>query len=720
MNNLGGLKHVAFVAGVCLSLALAGCSQPEKSETRVSDSQNGSAGAMQQEEKDNFLWLEDVESPKSLDWVKDRNATTLTRLESDPRFATFQEDALSILNAQDKLSYVGIRGEYVYNLWTDENAVRGLWRRMPYADYVAGKDQWELLLDIDKLGKEEGKSWVYKGVSCLAPDYNRCIMRLSDGGKDAMYLREFDLSTKTFIEDGFSLGEAKGSVTWVNKDELLIVSAFNENERTDSGYGRIIKRWKRGQAYADAVNVLEAKQDDVFLFPLRFGAENPTFILQIGKTFYESDYYLYDNGSATKLDLPNDIGIEALLHGQLIALLRSDGFGFKQGDLIALDLNDLSAPAKAVFTPSAKQSIRGISQYGKNKLVMLMLEDVKGQAKLLDYQQGKWQATPVALPEKGTAGLMTSDDTFERAMFIYEDFLTPESIYVQEGNQSPSVIKRSPKRFNADDLAFEQRFATSKDGTQVPYFIVHKKDIKLDGKNPTLLYGYGGFEISLTPNYSSLLGKLWLEKGGVYVLSNIRGGGEYGPAWHQAALKLNRQRAYDDFFAIAEDLIAKQYTSPEHLAIKGGSNGGLLMGAAFTQRPDLFNGVVCAVPLLDMLRYHTLLAGASWMAEYGNPEDPEMRAFIKTYSPYQNLHKDKTYPEVLFITSTKDDRVHPGHARKMAAKMMEMGHPILYFENMEGGHAASADNRQVAARLSMEYVYLWQKVGAQAEAESAK
>ena len=667
-------------------------------------------------EEDPYAWLEEVEGERAISWVKDQNKVSADRLKASPMHSLYKKQALAIMNDKDKLPYVRIRGPYVYNLWRDENSVRGKWRRMPLESYLAGKADWELLLDVDALGKKEAKSYVFKGATCFKPDYERCLLSLSDGGKDSKYLREFDVKTKTFVKDGFQLGEAKGSASWLDQDTVLIASAFNKEDQTASGYGRRLYRWRRGESYDQAKLVLEAEKDDIFVWSSvehRQG-QAPLVLVGVAKTFYQTDYYAYKDGKTQKLKLPNDIRLSGVIDDRLIFSLKTDGLGQKQGDLVAVQLDQLlsgkAEVAELIFRPTESQAVTFVKKSG-NHLLLFYLDDVRGRAVRFSLVDGAWNSVPVPMPETGTVGLMTSDEDKPRALVTYQDFLTPTTVYYLDlEKMKTQAIRSAPQKFDAAGLKIEQYFAESKDGTRVPYYVVHKKDLKFTGDNPTLLYGYGGFEISLTPRYSGVLGKLWLEQGGVYVLANIRGGGEFGPKWHQAALKEKRQKAFDDFIAVAEDLMLKKVTNADHLAIKGGSNGGLLMGTMLTQRPDLFKGVICEVPLLDMIRYHKLLAGASWVAEYGNPDDVNMRSFLLSYSPYHNLKADQSYPEVFFVTSTKDDRVHPGHARKMAAKMLDMGHQVLFYENIEGGHGVAADNLQMAERVALQYVYLWTKL----------
>jgi prolyl oligopeptidase len=668
-----------------------------------------------------YRWLEDVEGDKALDWVRRQNQKTLDELRGDPRFAEMKEDALELVSDQERLPQVRIRGDYVYNLWRDDNAKRGLWRRMPWEDFIAGSDSWETVLDVDALAQQEGQSWVWQGATCLKPDYRRCLIYLSPGGSDAAHVREFDLVDKKFVVDGFQIPEAKTSVAWYDRDHLLVSTALFPDSQTDSGYGRRVQLWQRGEPLQKAPVLLEGEASDVSVRPfvLYDGSQQYTFLSR-SVSFFRQQLHVFDGHAVQATGLPTHLNIEGLIQGQLIATLRESDFGYQQGDVIAIELAPLLADqtvtARRIFQPSARQAVSYISQTADDLLVFY-LDDVQSKLARIEPvakadQKVSWQQREVNLPGQGTLSLMSADEDSQRVLLSYQDFLTPPSLLqLAEGGLTTSVVRRQPARFETAGLEVDQAFATSADGTRVPYFIVTQSQRDgAAGPAPTLLYGYGGFEISLTPRYSATLGRLWLEQGGTYVLANIRGGGEYGPRWHQAALQENRQRAYDDFIAIAEDLISRGITSADRLSIEGGSNGGLLVGAVTMQRPELFKAVICQVPLLDMLRFHKLLAGASWMGEYGNPDVPEQAEYLRSYSPFHNVQRESSYPEMFFVTSTKDDRVHPGHARKMAAKMMDYGHKVYYFENIEGGHSASADLVQQAERTALEYTYLWRQL----------
>lgn len=670
------------------------------------------------------LWLEDVEGTEALAWVTAQNERTLAALEADPHYAAFETDALAVLNSSERIPYGTVRDGSVYNFWQDETNVRGLWRRTPLASYATDAPAWETVLDFDKLAKDEGANWVYKGADCLRPaDAGgewRCMVSLSDGGKDAVVNREFSLKTKSFIEGGFVTPEAKQGLAWAGPDTLLIATDWGEGSLTQSGYPFVVKRWQRGTPLESAVELVRGKDTDVGVWPMSMKLEDGRILQGAvqSETFFTQKYFWFPEGETAPVQwpLPLKVSLSGVYKGQLLFSIEQDWApegqaAFKAGDLLAFDLDTFLEtralpPVTLVFRPSQTQAVNGVA-VAKGGALLSISDNVVGKVLRLEPSASGWTTQPVELPGSGQVGIAFADDE-ETAVFLnYEDFLTPSSLlnYDITTGQVTS-LKSLPAKFDATGLKVEQFFATSTDGTKVPYFIVHREDMKLDGSTPTLLYGYGGFQVSMNPGYSPVSGRLWLEQGGAYVLANIRGGGEFGPNWHQAGLKQNRQRIYDDFISVGEDLVARGVTSPEHLGIMGGSNGGLLMGVMLNQRPDLWNAVVVQVPLLDMMRYHLLLAGASWVDEYGSPDVPEERAFLETISPYQNFDASKPYPVPFFVTSTKDDRVHPGHARKMAKRFEEAGLPFLYFENMDGGHAAAADQTARAKRSALEYTYL--------------
>ncbi|MFC0349545.1 prolyl oligopeptidase family serine peptidase [Undibacterium danionis] len=675
----------------------------------------GANSAMAQSD-DKHQWLEDVGGDKALDWVKARNQESRQKLDSDAGFLKLRSDLQVILDSKDRIPGIQKIGNAVYNFWMDAEHPRGVWRKTSMAEYRKPQPKWETVLDIDAIAKAENENWVFKGSQCREPENDRCIINLSRGGADAVTIREFDLKTKQFVKDGFALPEAKMNVSWRDKNTLFIGTDFGAGSLTDSGYPRIVKEWTRGTPITTAKTIFEGQKEDISVSAGRASHRGITHeIVNRAVTFYTSEVFLMRGSKLQKLDLPARTGYE-FFGKQLIVTPNetwtTGGKTYPQGSVLTIDFESFLKGDRnftVLFQPTENVSFTGLAST-KNFLLMQLLQDVKSKLVELKFSKGKWEARNVDLPTMGAVGISPLDaDKSDEYLLNYSDYLTPSVLQLAKaGSDQRELLKSAPSFFDASPYQTVQRFATSKDGSKIPYFMVHRKDIKLDGNNPTLLYGYGGFQVSLTPSYSGGIGKAWLEKGGVYVVANIRGGGEYGPRWHQAALKQNRQRAYDDFAAVAEDLISSKITTPKHLGAMGGSNGGLLAGVALTQRPDLFNAVVSQVPLLDMQRYNKLLAGASWMGEYGNPDVPAEWDYIKQYSPYHNVKAEVKYPNVLFITSTRDDRVHPGHARKMAAKMLEQGHQnVWYYENIEGGHGGAANNAQRADMSAITYSFLW-------------
>ena len=674
---------------------------------------------------EDHLYLEEVLGETALNEVKGWNKRTLDRLKADPRYKTFYNDALEILNSKDKIPYVSYRNDEVHNFWQDADHVRGVWRKSTLDSYLSDGTTWETVLDFDKLAKDEDKNWVYKGNSCLTPENELCFVNLSDGGKDAVIRREFNTKTKTWVDDGFITAESKGTMSWLDQDRMVIGVDFGAGTLTDSGYPMIAKLWKRGTPLSSAIEIGRGEKTDVGYWPgvYELSDGRREIVVSRSVTFYDSETFWFPVkdgkvGKGIKFPIPAKANLGGEYKGQILLSLNEDWRGFKIGDLVSFAWDDFAQNGEIdditlVYRPDEKSSLNG---YGitKSKVLLATNTDVKGSVYAYDFANGKWSSKKLDFPANGSVNVGATNDKEDVAFINSESFLSPDTLWTFNTETGKKAKAKSlPAWFDASNMVSEQFFTTSTDGTQVPYFVVRSKDTKMDGSNPTLLYGYGGFEISLNPSYSATRGKLWLENGGVYVLANIRGGGEYGPKWHQAGLKTNRQKIYDDFISVAEDLIAKNITSPDHLGIEGGSNGGLLTGVMYTQRPDLFNAAIVAVPLLDMLRFNKLLAGASWMGEYGDPDDktkPEEREFLRRISPYHNIRPDADYPEVFFITSTKDDRVHPAHARKAAKRMEDQGHDFLYYENIDGGHSAAANLKETANRLALQHVYLMQKL----------
>ena len=677
----------------------------------------------QTQQADPYQWLEDVGGEKALEWVKARNAVAQKRIEADGGFDKLRTDLLAILDSNERIPFVTKHGEYYYNFWRDRKNERGLWRRTTLNEYQKSAPEWEVLLDLDALGKSEGENWVWKSVSLLRPDYKRALVSLSRGGADAVVVREFDLEQKTFLTDGFSLPEAKGSVSWVDQDHIFISTDFGTGSMTDSGYPRIAKLWKRGTPVSEARVLYEGKQQDMSVGAMHDDTpgHERNFVSR-NLAFYNDElYWLKSPEELIKIDVPNTAN-KSVVREMLIIELREPwtvaSKTFAAGSLLVADFDAYMAGKRdleVLFEPTESTAL---SSFGatKNALILNVLEDVKNRIYVLKRtdREGKkvWSKEPlVGAPAFGTVNVTAVDpDESDEYFMTSTDYLNPTTLSMGTLGQAPKELKRLPPFFDSSKFEISQNFATSDDGTKVPYFMVAPKGLELNGEHPTLLYGYGGFEISLQPNYNASVGRAWLSEGGVYVVANIRGGGEYGPRWHQAALKENRLRAYEDFAAVAKDLVARKVTRKERLGVQGGSNGGLLVGNMVTLYPELFAAGVCQVPLLDMKRYNKLLAGASWMAEYGNPDYPEQWAYIRKFSPYQNVQPNVQYPKVLFTTSTRDDRVHPGHARKMMAKMESQGHSVWYYENIEGGHGGAANNKQSAYMQSLAYTFLKQEL----------
>lgn len=664
-------------------------------------------------QEDPNLWLEDVTGDKALSWAKQQNDRSLAVLSSAEQGA-LRDRLLSIYNSQDKLPYAFKRGAHLYNFWQDAQHQRGLWRRTTLAEYRRKEPRWEVLVDLDALAEAEHENWVWNGVAWLEPQYTRVLLKLSRGGGDAEVVREYDVVTRAFVKDGFQLPEAKSFVAWKDLDTLYVGTDFGPGSLTSSGYPRITKLWKRGTPLSAATAIFEGQTSDVGVGGGRDVHQGRTVdAVTRSTTFFENEVYILDADKPVLLAKPNDAEV-SFFQDFLLLQLRSAwtdaGTTWPSGSLLAAPLAEYRAGKRAlqaVYTPAPNRSLTSWSGT-KHALLLNVLEDVHSKVQIARFEGGQWKIED--LPDMGLGTVTASaydDQEGDAYWYNASSFVTPDQVALGDlAKHSRELLRSSPQFFEADGLAVTQHFAVSKDGTRVPYFQVAKHGVSLNADNPTLLTGYGGFEVSLTPGYNPTVGAAWLERGGVFVQANIRGGGEYGPAWHEAALKQNRQRAFDDFIAVAEDLIARKVTQPKRLGIMGGSNGGLLMGVMFTQRPELWGAVVCSVPLLDMKRYHLLLAGASWMGEYGDPDKPEEWATLAQYSPYQNVRPGVRYPRILFTTSTRDDRVHPGHARKMVARMLQQGHDVLYYENMEGGHAGAANNEQRAHMKSLEYAYL--------------
>jgi prolyl oligopeptidase len=662
---------------------------------------------------DKYAWLEKIHGKKALEFVNENNEKTINKLKKNSQFQNIKKIVKPLLESDERIPYSINHNGYMYNFWQDKTNVQGLWRRTSLTSFKRHKIDWEILLDLDILSKKDKIKWVWGGASFSHKKSDICLIHLSNGGKDSVVIREFNVKSKEFIKDGFNVPESKTDVTWLSDSELFIGSDFGKNSLTNSGYPRKIKLWKRGTDLKDSETVFQVKATDISASVIvDQEAELLFYYRQV--SYYESELFLIKNGKSIKINCPKDSEYCGVFKNQLIFKLGSDlNSKIKSGSLVSLNLDKISENfeknIQTIYSPNEKSSLSDVSQTN-DYLILDTLDNIKSKIKVAQFVNNKWKIKTL-IKESGMINVSDTIADSNTIFLCHYDFLTPETFSIMnlDSDNKATALKQSKHIFNSKNFLVKQEQVKSQDGTLIPYFVIHHKNTKLDSSNPTILYGYGGFQVSMTPFYLSLTGKLWLEKGGVYVLSNIRGGGEFGPEWHKAALKENRHKCFEDFTAIAEDLIKNKVTSPNHLGIKGGSNGGLLVGSVFLRRPDLFNAVVCQVPLLDMLNYNKLLAGASWMDEYGDPNDSKIRKKLLSYSPF-HVKTDVKYPEVFFTTSTNDDRVHPAHARKMVKKMQEQGHQVLYYEAPEGGHTGASNVNQETLSIALEYSYLWKKL----------
>ncbi len=665
-----------------------------------------------QTDEDPFQWLEDVEGKEQLAWVNQHNSATLEYITHIQDYKERYDFAYNILTSNELLVYPERHGNFIYNFWQDENNPRGIIRRIPFDNFLLNKKDWELILNLDSLSVSDSINWVFKGIQYAPGESSRSIFYLSPGGSDALYLKEFDLDARQFITDGFNVGKAKSEVQWIDIDHIYIASDFGEGTLTTSGYPRIVKRWERGTKLEDAEIVFEVPAEDMGAGPIVLHGLNSDYEFIIHYfNFFEKELYYINDTSLIKLPLPEDFNFDMLDDNFIICPYfdwETSGGIVKKGTVVSIKLDDLlkgKTECNVLYEGNERTSVEGIYTTS-NSVILNTLDNIKSVVLRYMLQNGSWKQEQINYPSAGSIEIIDVDRLHPEYFVTYESFIQPTTLYIDKADgNDPVAVMSLPAYFDASDCRVEQFEARSKDGTMIPYFVIYKDGLKYDGQNPTILYGYGGFQISEKPYYSASLGKLWLEQGGVYVIANIRGGGEFGPDWHNAAILENKQKSYDDFIAVAENLESRKITSPQKLGITGGSNGGLLVGSVMMQRPELFKAVVCIVPLLDMKRYSKLLAGQSWVAEYGDPDNPDEWAYIRKYSPYQNVKPDKSYPVVLFLTSTRDDRVHPGHARKMTAKMEAMGYKVFLFENTEGGHAASYTPEQRAKLVAMNYSF---------------
>jgi len=666
---------------------------------------------------DPYLWLEDVAGDEALDWVRAQNEPTLAEL-GGAQFERMRTEALEVLDTDARIPYVRRRGEYLYNFWRDAANPRGLWRRTTLDSYRTDSPDWDVLIDVDALGRADDEKWVWAGATVIEPEFTRALVDLSRGGSDAVIVREFDMETREFITDGFELLEAKSQIGWEEPDTVLVGTDFGDGSLTESGYPRIVKRWHRGTPLSDAETIFEGSPTDVSAtgYADRTPGFERTFV---GRSldFWNRERWELRGPELIRIDVPTDLSSMLIHREWLLIDLRTDWFVgatmYRAGSLLAAKYDEFlsgTSELQIVFEPDEHTCMHQYA-WTRDRLLLVTLADVASRVEIVT--PGTWQREPVSgIPAATNTVIVAADDTGDEFFLDSSGFDAPSQLLRGTGPERLDRIKSAPAFFDAENIDVKQFFVPSKDGTSIPYFVVGSRDAA--GPGPTLLGGYGGFESSMTPGYGGVLGRLWLARGGTYAMANIRGGGEYGPGWHTQAMREGRHKVAEDFAAVATDLVDRGITTVEQLGAQGGSNGGLLMGIMLTKYPEKFGALVCDVPLLDMKRYHLLLAGASWVAEYGDPDNPDDWEFISEYSPYQNISATRRYPQVLFTTSTRDDRVHPGHARKMVAALQEAGHQVRLYENIEGGHAGAADNEQAAFKAALSYSFLWRTLGGQA------
>jgi prolyl oligopeptidase len=686
------MRHGTWLAAAALLLAVA------------------AKGAVSVE--DPYLWLEDVHGEKPLAWVAEQNTRTRAVLQADPRYSQDHDAILKVLDATDRIPYGNLVHDTVFNFWQDAANPKGVWRRTTLASYATKDPHWETIIDVDKLAADEHENWIWKGASCTN-DLKRCLVFLSRDGGDAHVIREFDLKTGTFVNDGFSLAHAKSDASWLDDNTVLFDTDFGPGTMTRSGYPRIVKLWRRGETVDAAKTLMEGKPEDIAVqTQVLNGASGVYAMIVRGVSFFENEYtHVATDGTLSKIDLPLSAVIQGMTGKYVVFTLRKEWKAanntYPQGALVAMSV-DGGAP-RTLYVPGPRSTVEEVAT-GRDAVYASIFDNVTGSIQVFKpLADGDWEHTTLDLPANGSTHIITTNDFGPEAMFTFESYLKPSTLYLDRGDGKPEEIKALPPRFDASGLVTEQYQVASSDGVMIPYFVTRPKT--LNGPSPTVLYGYGGFEISLTPSYSANFGMLWLTHGGIYVVANIRGGGEFGPAWHEAARFENHQKAFDDFAAVARDLVKRGLTTPKQLGIVGGSNGGLLVSASMVEHPDLFGAVVCQVPLIDMIRYAQIGAGQSWADEYGDPADPKARAYIEKYSPYQNVARNVKYPPILFTTATSDDRVTPVHARKMAAKMESYDDDVLFFENTDGGHSAGANHKLASEMWGLTFVFLKQKLG---------
>lgn len=665
--------------------------------------------------EDPFLWLEDTASQRATKWVRAQNELTLRSLRADEEYKDALDDAAAIVGARDRIPYGSLAAGWVHNFWQDERNPRGIWRRTRLSDYRDSDPTWETLIDLDALASSQGREWTWRGAECLAPAFTRCLIRLSRNGGDTVIVREFDIESKSFVRKGFDVADAKTDISWVDLNTVVIATNWGKGSLTSAGSPRVVKLWNRGEPIADAKTVYEGKPGDLAVRPVVYFDQRGAAEIFVVRSLAASDsdvFYIDANSRVTRITVPRGADFKGLHARQLLFQATRSwnvaGMSVEQGALIGFSLDEYIAnggviPAvKVLFKPERRVAVADV-KIGRDAVYLSLLDNVKGRIHEVTYDGHQWFWRRMTLPDNGSAEVVSASPVDGEVLIKYESFVTPDRLYIASKGTDPKVLKQLPERFNADGVTVAQYEAVSADGTRIPYFFVRRGKHN-DSDTPALLYAYGGFQVSTTPWYWSSAGKLWLEEGGAYAVANVRGGGEFGPGWHQAAMRERRQRNFDDLAAVARDMIARGFTSPRRLGVIGSSHGGLVASGAFIQNPDLFNAVSAQLPLTDMLRYKRLSSsGSNWIAEYGNPDDPRQRAIISRWSPYQNVRPGVRYPRAFFLTATRDERIHPGHARKMAAKLGAVGQPPLYFETPDTGATR-------AEQLALTFTYFRQQL----------
>ncbi|MDM0039848.1 prolyl oligopeptidase family serine peptidase [Variovorax sp. J22G21] len=674
-------------------------------------------------DEDPHLWLEQIDDPATAAWADAQTARTLAAF-GDAAFERDRDALAAIYDRDDNIPMVTRRGGLLFNFWKDAAHPRGLWRTTTLERLVAGAPRWEVLLDLDALAIAESEDWVWAGAGTLPRTHDRAMLRLSRGGGDAVVLREFDIPARAFVsgDQAFALPASKSAIDWLDRDTLLLSSPLGDGHATRSGYARTVRLWRRGTDPAQAPVLFETAAAHMAAGAQagRTGArERVWFVAR--EDFQNVVIWMGDRrGPRTRIEVPTDALVE-IYEDWLVLRLRSDwtvdGACWRGGCVLGIGLDAFLGGSRALtplFEPAARRAVQGFYWTG-GQLLLSILDNLRPVFERWTPAPGSWDRTSVAgLPDSGTAYLWPLDACEEEsngdALAMCQGPLTPESLYLlPAGAASPQLLQRAPERFDTRGLVVTRHEAISSDGVAIPY--VQTGPAGAAGDAPVHLYGYGGFGISMLPGYNASIGKLWLERGGVSVVAQIRGGGEFGPAWEEAGRRAGKRQSHDDFAAVAADLVRRGVTVPKRIAAEGGSNGGLLVTNMLTRYPDRFGALFCTIPLVDMRRYTKLLAGPSWVAEYGDPDIADDWAFLQHLSAYHCAEPGRSYPPILLASNRRDDRVHPAHARKMTAKLQAIGQPAWLYELDAGGHAYGKNNAERAAFTALGYGFLRRSIG---------